>query len=116
MERNNNSFETMEKESLSVEDKLIDDIEDLREIASLVINSEFQDVIPRLKQRTHRSYYHLLGLTVFRTMVAGSYLDRKKFQIALGTCRKAGEMASKHRKKNTGYVFKTEPNEYTEGK
>lgn len=109
-------MEEITEKSSSVEDQLVEDLEDLREIASLVINSEFDDVIPRLKQHTDRSYYHRLGLTIFRTMIAGSYLDRKKFQIALGTCRKAGEKASEHRKKNTGYVFKTEPNEYTEGK
>ena len=100
----------------SEEEQLVDDIEDLRKIASLVLNSEFHSVIPMFKKRTDRSYYHLLGLTIFRTMVAGSYLDKKKFSIALGTCYKAYEMASKHKKKSVGFVFKTDPNEYTDCK
>lgn len=101
---------------LSEEEQLVDDLEDLRQIASLVLNSEFENVIPSFKKRTDRSYYHLLGLTLFRTMIAGSYLDKKKFSIALGTCYKAYDMASKHRKKNVGLVFKTDPNAYTDCK
>lgn len=101
---------------LSEEDHLIDDIEDARGIATLVINSEFDDIIPLLKLRSKTSYYHSLGLTLFRTLIAASYLDRTKFQIALATCHKTYEMVSKRRKKNTGFIFKAEPDDYTDGK
>lgn len=101
---------------VSEEDQLVSDIEDIKRIASLVINSEFEDVVPQFKERTDQSYYHLLGLTIFRTLIAGSYLDKKKFHVALVTCGKAWDKAASNRKKNTGYIFKTDPNEYTDCK
>lgn len=102
--------------TVSEEDELVNDIEDIKRIASLVINSEFEDVVPQLKNRTDQSYYHLLGLTVFRTLIAGSYLDKKKFHVALLTCGKAWDKAASNRKKNTGYIFRTDPNEYSDCK
>ena len=96
-----------ENEKLSEEEQLVDDIDDVRRIAFMVLNSEFSEIIPNFKKRTDESYYHLLGLTIFNTILAMSYLKKERFQRTLDVCYKASEMANKHRKKECWLHFQS---------
>lgn len=107
-------------ERVDVCNSTISSVEELEEIlTSLQVTVEyvFMNEFAKLKalfKSRNDSYYHTFGLTLLRAGIGLMTLDKSKFKIALDTAWKGYEESSRRRKKNSGYLFKCDPNEYTD--
>src|SRR5690348_14556704 len=107
-------------ERVDVSNSTISPVGELEEILTSLqtgVEYAFMNEFTKLKtlfKSRNDSYYHTFGLTLLRAGIGLMTLDKSKFKIALDTAWKGYEESSRRRKKNSGYLFKCDPNEYTD--
>lgn len=97
--------------------KLEDSLLDCNSLVPLGFAFEFdqlKEILGKKIQDNESSYYHSMGLMIFLTVEAGSYLNRSKFDSVLKFSNKILAVIEKKRKKRS-LLFKTAPNEFSDG-
>ena len=88
-------------------------LEELRPALRMLFFNEFASIKKLFKQRPD-SFYHLMGLAMLRTGLAGITLDKTKFKLAMDTAWMAIKMSDEHRKKDGGILFRADANDFSD--
>ena len=87
-------------------------LDELRSFVQLMFLNEFEKMSELFKSNPD-SYTHLMALTLMRTGMAGITLDKTKFKAAKETAWMATSKSNEVRK-NTGFIFRSHPNDFTD--